>query len=236
VPAPRPVKRKLEAVSLAESAYTRIRDEILRGQRPLGSPLSRRKLAEEFGMSVVPVTDALQRLEAEGLVESRPRVGTRVRIPTAQDVRGHYVVREALESQSARLFAQKATADEREEILRLAARLDRIYAEAHNSDSLFHVHQEHFRFHMRIAECSGYSALCSAIERNQILVFNWLYDTAAGRNQVPSDHHRSLALKLCSESPEAADAAMRTHVVYGRDEVLQALEAQYVRDGLAAAY
>ena len=74
-------------------------------------------------MSVVPVSDALQRLSSEGLVESWPRVGTRVRIPTAQDIRGHYVVREALESQSARLFAQKSSPEERAEIQILARTL-----------------------------------------------------------------------------------------------------------------
>lgn len=230
------MKRKLEALSMAQDAYSQIRDSILRGQRPLGSPLSRRKLAAELEMSVVPVTDALQRLESEGLVESRPRVGTRVRVPTAQDIRGHYVVREALESQSARLFAQKATADERQELLRLAQHLDALYAapspcEA-DLDQLFRVHQAHFRFHMRVAECSGYSALCMAIERNQILIFNWLYDTAAERKRLPANHHAVLAEELCSQDIERADAAMRSHVMYGRDEVLQTLETLYPRDRL----
>jgi DNA-binding GntR family transcriptional regulator len=230
------MKRKLEALSLAQHAYSQIRDSILRGQRPLGSPLSRRKLATELEMSVVPVTDALQRLESEGLVESRPRVGTRVRVPTAQDIRGHYVVREALESQSARLFTQKATADERQELLRLAQHLDALYAAPSPNeadlDQLFQVHQAHFRFHMRVAECSGYSALCMAIERNQILIFNWLYDTAAERKRLPANHHAVLAEELCSQNIERADAAMRSHVMYGRDEVLQTLETLYPRDRL----
>lgn len=232
------MKRKLEALSMAQEAYSHIRDSILRGQRPLGSALSRRTLAAELNMSVVPVTDALQRLESEGLVESRPRVGTRVRIPTAQDIRGHYVVREALESQSARLFAEKATADERGEILRLANQLDELYAASGageaDIDQLFRVHQAHFRFHMRIAECSGYAALCRAIERNQILVFNWLYDRAADRKRLPAAHHTVLAEELCSQEVERADAAMRKHVVYGRDDVLQTLEALYPQSRLAA--
>ena len=43
---------------LAERAYIAIREEILRGQLRPGTPLSRRRLAREFGMSVIPVTDA----------------------------------------------------------------------------------------------------------------------------------------------------------------------------------
>src|SRR3569833_2933672 len=103
------MKRATTSISLSSRAYSEIRSAILSGELALGSPISRRNLARDLGMSVVPVSDALQRLETEGLVESWPRVGTRVRIPTAQDIRGHYVVREALESQSARLFSQKAT-------------------------------------------------------------------------------------------------------------------------------
>src|SRR5262245_9528090 len=95
--------------SLAQQAYERIRASILRGDLPLGCLLSRRNLADQLGMSFLPVTDALQRLELDGLVESRPRVGTWVRVPTEQDIRGHYVVREALETQSARLYSEKAS-------------------------------------------------------------------------------------------------------------------------------
>lgn len=222
------IRSKVESASLAETAYAAIRDGILRGQRPLGSPLSRRQLAAELKMSVVPVADALQRLENEGLIESRPRVGTRVRVPSAQDVRGHYVVREALESQSARLFAERATAEERDEIKRMAARLDAMYAdyadETHSPEEWFRLHQEHLRFHMRVAECCGYEALCAAIQRNQILIFNWLYDTAAGRRTMPPNHHGRLAKSLCSQDPLVADKSMRLHVAHGRDEVLATLE------------
>ena len=53
-----------------------------------------RKLAAELNISVPPVSEALQRLEREGLLESKPRVGTRVRIPTPQDIEDRCQVRE----------------------------------------------------------------------------------------------------------------------------------------------
>ena len=186
-------------------------------------------------MSVVPVSDALQRLESEGLVESWPRVGTRVRIPTAQDIRGHYVVREALESQSARLFAQKSTPEERAEIQALARALDEHYQKANgdrlSSEANFDLHRLHQHFHMRVAECGGHPALSKAIERNQILTFNWLYDTATHRNSFPPDHHSRLAEAISEGDPEAADAAMRQHVVYGREELLRTFQMLYSEDG-----
>src|SRR5436309_6853185 len=90
----------------------------------IGQSVSRRKLAAELGMSFLPVSEALLRLEFEGLLESRPRAGTRVRIPSREDVRGHYIVREALEVQSAMLFAAQASVEDRNDIEKLAARVD----------------------------------------------------------------------------------------------------------------
>ena len=178
-------------------------------------------------MSSVPIAEALQRLSTEGLVESWPRVGTRVKIPTSQDIRGHYVVREALESQSARLFSLKSTPDERKEILVLAETLDRRYrnegTKEESREALVALHQMHQQFHMRIAECGGHPALCRAIENNQVLTFNWLYDTAARRTHLPTRHHGILAEALCKGEPEKADLAMREHVIYGREDLLRTL-------------
>src|SRR5688572_31121734 len=108
--------------SLASEAYSVVRQRILSGTIGLGQVISRRKLAAELRMSFLPVSEALLRLEVEGLLESRPRAGTRVRIPSAEDVQGHYVVREALEVQAAMRFSQVATGVERAELKRLAVR------------------------------------------------------------------------------------------------------------------
>jgi DNA-binding GntR family transcriptional regulator len=213
--------------NLTEHAYHSIRNRILRGELPFGASLSRRVLAEELRISIVPVGDALQRLENEGLVESRPRVGTRVRVPTPLAVRGNYIVREALETQSARLFAEKASPSEQDEIRKMAGDLDAAYAlmdESATRERLFEIHEFHMRFHMRVAECTGCEELCQAIEKNQVLVFNWLYDTSLGSQQPPAHWHQQLAEALAGGDPEAADRAMRTHTRYRMDEVMQRLD------------
>jgi len=217
--------------NLTEHAYLSIRDRILRGDLPFGAGLSRRVLAEELQISIVPVGDALQRLESDGLVESRPRVGTRVRIPTAKAIRGHYILREALETQAARIFAEKASPSEREEIKRLAGQLDGLYAtiseKEQSRERLYEIHKFHLRFHMRVAECTGCDELCQAVEKNQVLVFNWLYDTTLGNQQPPAGWHSELATALMSTDPEAADAAMRRHTRFRMDEVLQNMEPYF---------
>jgi GntR family transcriptional regulator, rspAB operon transcriptional repressor len=209
--------------SLANAAYTQIRDEILRGNFGIGDILSRRNLAEMLNMSFIPTTEALQRLEVEGLVESRPRIGTRVRIPTEEDIRGSYVIREALEAQSARLCASNITADEKKQLKKSADHLDHLYL-ACQADTdplfLFSVHTYHMQFHMRIAEIARCSGLSKVIEKEQVLVFNWLYDTTARRTISPPNFHGMLANALCSGDAIKADVAMRAHVQYGMQQVL----------------
>src|SRR4051812_30806534 len=107
------VPSEVRSDSLAARAYLEIRNKILKGDLPVGEALSRRKLALDLGISVPPITEALQRLEREGLLESKPRVGTRVRVPTPRDVEDRSLVREALETQAARLFAERATLPEK---------------------------------------------------------------------------------------------------------------------------
>jgi len=218
-----------EPISLSEHAYIVIRDRILKGELKLGSPLSRRRLAADLNMSLLPLSEALQRLESEGLVESRPRVGTRVCQPTAEDIRERYEVREALEAQAARLFAEKSSAREREELKGLAERMDEMFNDCFaNGDKpaeqLYDVHSFHTNFHLRIAECTGCRLLCQALEKNHVLIFNWMYDIAADRPPLPPAFHRDLIDVLCSSEPEAADRAMRQHVRFGLDNVLRGIQ------------
>jgi len=224
-------------MSLAEKAYHGIRDEILRGQLRPGTPLSRRRLARQLGMSVLPVTDALRRLEGDGLVESRPRAGTRVRVPSEKDVRELYELREALESQSARLFAERATPAGRAELVRLGkqvdALFDRMKEDGNDPAFRFTVHSRHVELHMRIAEHAGSALLQRMIERNHVLILNWLFDVSGRRTPLPAGFHSSLVEALVSGDPERADAAMRGHVRYGLVEVtgqLGALTAEEWRE------
>ena len=212
---------------LAERAYLIIRDRILKGELRLGAPLSRRKLAAELGMSLLPVSEALQRLESDGLVESRPRIGTRVFLPSAQEIREQYEVREALESQAARLFAERANVRQQIELMRMAENMDAMFKRCAEGDRepdfLFAVHSYHSQLHLRVAECTGCKALQKTIEKNQILTFNWLFDVAARRPPLPPRFHRDLVEALCKGDPKVADAAMRQHIRYGLGNIVHAI-------------
>jgi DNA-binding GntR family transcriptional regulator len=179
-------------------------------------------------MSILPVSEALQRLQNEGIVEMQPRVGTRVRVPTGIDVRERYVVREALESQTARLFCRCATPEDQAEVLQMAKRVDAMYARCfrnaeNDADFLYLVQETHTRFHLRIAEVSGCEALRTLLESNQVLTFNWLYYVAASRPPLPPHFHSDLAEALCARDEEAADRAMRAHIRYGLEHVISCI-------------
>jgi DNA-binding GntR family transcriptional regulator len=216
-------KRVSGAGTLAEQAYISVREDILRGQLRPGTPVSRRRLARELGMSVVPVTDALKRLEEDGLLETRARAGTRVRVPTQSDIRELYELREALETQAARLFAERATAPQRAEVRRLASEVDvlfnRLAAAGEDPAFRFTVHSHHMHFHMRVAEHAGSDLLKQMIERKNVLIMNWLFDVAARRTPLPPGFHARLAAALVSGTPGKADAAMRAHIRYGFAEI-----------------
>ncbi len=219
--------------SLSEQAYQVIRDKILRGRYPLGAAISRRQLARELRMSFVPVTEALQHLEIDGLVESRPRVGTRVRIPTRTEIAERYALREALETQAARLCAEHADQAGRQELLNMAYHLDQLYASSTGADEDFNysVHCYHMRFHLRIAAIGGNALLQQAIEREQVLVFNWLFDTAIQQRMLPPGFHSELANALVGSTVEGADQAMRAHIRHGIDRALDIRDPSHAQNG-----
>ena len=217
------VRGTAAVTSLADRAYLAIRDEILRGRLPPGTPVSRRRVAVALGMSVLPVTDALRRLQEDGLLETRARAGTRVRVPSDADVRQRYEAREALESQSARLFAERSTPAERRALERGARVVDRLFerlARGRPDSALgFAVHQRHVKLHLAIADGARSPLLRQMIERTHVLVFNWLFDVTARRTPLPARFHAELAAALVSGDAARADAAMRAHVRHGLVEV-----------------
>ncbi|MFO0280328.1 MAG: GntR family transcriptional regulator [Acidobacteriota bacterium] len=221
-----PVSKTQSAKVLGETAFRKLRMAILEGTLPPGTPLSRRRLAEELGMSSVPVADAIARLEGEGLVESKARAGTRVKIATADEIRGNYVLREALETHSARLFAECADARQRERLMRTAERLDRAYnalgrCKEYRQSRHAKVERIHIEFHMQIARATRVPLFADAIERSRVLLFNWIFTVARDFEKFPERWHRDLAEALAKGSAEEAATAMRSHVRFRQADVIE---------------
>jgi len=207
--------------SLASEAYEFVKQRILQGELPMGQVISRRKIAAELGMSFLPVSEALLRLEFEGLLESRPRAGTRVRIPSREDVRGHYIVREALEAQASMLFAANATPEDRADLQRFALRVDTMSI---SEQSLYLPNHE--KLHRRIAEGARCAALSLAIEKTHALASTWFCVARQPTDEAPR-RHQDLVEVLVNGTPFEAGEAMRAHVAQGMENTLNRLKPYF---------
>ena len=160
-------------------------------------------------------------------MESKPRVGTRVRIPTPNDIRERYIIREALETQSARLFCERASSLERRGLEDMARRLDEEAAGlSENPADQYAFQSFHLQFHMQVAHWAGSSLLSEMLEKNHLLVFNWLFDINA-KSSMPAGWHGDLAAVLVGNDPDAAARAMGTHIRTGMSEIQEAIAQRF---------
>jgi DNA-binding GntR family transcriptional regulator len=83
-----------------------IRDAIVAGQYQRGERLVEGRLAEDFGVSRIPVREALRQLAAQGLVELEPRKGATVATLSRETAQEMVEVRATLEALNARLAAR----------------------------------------------------------------------------------------------------------------------------------
>lgn len=192
---------------LADQAYRFVLERIRTRAWPPGFLLNRRMAAAELGMSPAPVLEALVRLENEGVVESLPRKGTRVRLARPADIYGLMVVREALEAQAARLLAPRTLRQRLPELRRLAAAID-----GDATASVEHYGRE-VAFHRLLVELADCPALLQAYDRimtaSLFLQYNLVGAVAAG---APLRRHTDLLRDLAAaKTPEAAEAAVRQH-------------------------
>ncbi|THG29572.1 GntR family transcriptional regulator [Naasia lichenicola] len=94
-------------VKASDRVYDTIREDILSGRLPSGTPLSEVELADRLGVSRTPLRAALSKLAAEGLVDtSQGRTGVVPEV-SAASVAELFELREALEVHAARLAARR---------------------------------------------------------------------------------------------------------------------------------
>jgi DNA-binding GntR family transcriptional regulator len=130
----------------ADRAYLAIRGLIVSLELPPGAVIDERMLMERLGLGRTPVREALRQLAQEQLVEVFPRRGMFVTGVDVRDLARISEVRAALEPEAARLAAERATDEERDELTALSDQIKRgadmmglderihraIYAAAHN--------------------------------------------------------------------------------------------------------
>src|SRR6202167_3315952 len=105
--------------SMKDAIVSQLRQEIASGIIAFGEKLSEARLAQRFGVSRMPVREALKELEAAGFVAIEHRRGTFVRRLSRPEILDLYEVREAVECMAARLCANRASN-------RIVAQLDEV--------------------------------------------------------------------------------------------------------------
>jgi DNA-binding GntR family transcriptional regulator len=205
-----------EQPTLASKVYESVRRGILSGELQPGQPMSRRRIATELQTSPLPVACAFQRLELEGLLESRPRAGTRVRTLSLDDVRGHFVVREALETQVATRVALMASVLELNHLEKLARELDERGSQ-HDGKEYSSLHHG---FHRHVAACCRCAALYDAVDQCHAFAMLWL---SQARSCTPGTRHQELIKAIASRDPVRAAHAAADHLAFGMARAVEAL-------------
>lgn len=103
---------KLEHRTIAGAILSRLRQEILSGAHPGGTQLRQDALAEAYGVSRIPVREALFQLEAEGLVRIQPHRGAVVSEISVAEIRDVFDLRALLEPRLLRASAPRLGADD----------------------------------------------------------------------------------------------------------------------------
>src|SRR3984885_7767943 len=160
--------RKLKIpTNLTSLAYKSIKEYILEGRLDEESRLTEEFLSGQLGISKSPIREALNRLEAEGLIRIEARRGAYLRSFSNKEVDELYDVREALEVHAVRtgVFPPALMKELRASVKRL-----RGYLKANERTKYI---DEDVSFHAAIARATGNARLCDVLEniQNQIWLF-----------------------------------------------------------------
>jgi DNA-binding GntR family transcriptional regulator len=195
--------------SKADLVYRRLSAAILDGtMRPL-SRLNADEIARRLGVSKIPVREALQRLEIQGLVTTAQHSGASVAPLSRTEVEGIRYARLALDGQVARLAAERASDDG---IARIRAIQERMRGAASRED-LRPLDELNRDFHVALAEATGYEILVELTEATLLRVrrYRAVIPISPAQWTTLLDEHDDLVRAIAQRAPDAAEHAARAH-------------------------
>lgn len=147
---------------LPDLVLDKLMDWIMDGKLNMGEKLNTEELANQLGVSRMPVREALSSLEKMGLAESIPYVGTRLVKLTKEDVRQIYIARQALEPVAARYACKRVT----EKDIELLEEINEQYKMTMQQDKVpaKDAYILNRYYHFTIYSLSGLKRICSMIE------------------------------------------------------------------------
>ncbi|MFE6748248.1 GntR family transcriptional regulator [Kitasatospora purpeofusca] len=196
--------------SKADLAYESLRSAIARGDLRAGERINMDELARRFGVSKIPIREAVKRLESDGLLVSRVHAGVTVAGVDATEMRGVFLAREAIEALIAELAAQRVDA-------RRLAGLEEVQGrmrEALASGATAEMAELNSRFHRLLAEAAGYRILSDLTEQLLLTIRRYRIAAPLGERNWRSvvDEHDAVLAALHRRDPRGAAEAARAHI------------------------
>lgn len=207
-----------------EDAYQKVKKMIYLNQLAPGQKIISNDLAKRLDISITPVIQALNRLEASNFVSYVPNKGYFVSEITEEDARQLYMAREALELYIIPTVVENISAKNFDEI-KQAFSLQRAEAQNLVGRRLILLDAQ---FHMKIASFSGNDIICHMLQD----IFEKLYlryqPEYFGTNRLKeiAEEHRALLEALRRRDVEEALAVTRQHISKGMIRLIQSLSAE----------
>jgi DNA-binding GntR family transcriptional regulator len=205
--------------TLADRAFIELHSAILGARLEPGQRLRLDVVANQLGMSVMPVREALRRLEAARLVEVEPHRGATVARLSAVELAEIFELRTVIEAAA---IAKGAGAFGKDDATTAEAALH-AYAEALRGEDYDEVTETHVRFHLALYRSDRHPWLertvmplweTSSRYWNWVKRDGWQFD-----NLLPS--HEEL-LRLCiARNVTGAVAEIERHLISGRDLLIE---------------
>jgi DNA-binding GntR family transcriptional regulator len=204
-----------------ESVVEDLRRSIVTGEIGPGERLLQVELAERFGVSRIPLREAMRTLHAEGLIVIEPNRGAICRPLEPKDVSDLYAVRLALEQVAVREAAARFV-DLREP----TARAGEVALAAFARGDLPALIRLDFEFHERLARAAGNAHVAHSLEGcwSQILrAMHYFFRHDAYPRDV-WQQHTAIARSIAHGDGTGAAALLEGHIVDSRNAILRGLE------------
>ena len=211
--------------TLAENVRLTLIDLIMRGAFDEGTRLYPERIAEQLGVSMTPVREALMQLASEGFVSGVQRRGFHVRTPDPVQITNLWQVRQGLEITAGELAisrrrAGQVTDADIEYLADLQRRQETSQTLANHVQKL----DLHGQLHQRMVELSGNEVLVSVYQGIRTKVAGSLVqrglDTWRDRLAAESAEHWALINALRDADLAAYDAATRRHLARSLKDAL----------------
>ena len=198
----------------SEYVEATLRAAILSGRLAGGIPLRQEELAEIFGVSRMPVREALRQLEAQALVDFVPHRGAVVTEISADDAEDNYAIRLALEPMALRLSIPHLTEDD----FVLAGDL---IAEMDEEADPGRMGELNRRFHLSLYARAGRTKLLLLVEQQLAAADRYLrfHLAAKGREHMSQQDHRAMLDAARQRDIPAAIQSLEGHLRTAADTI-----------------